>query len=39
MHEVMRSNEDKYKQVEDPEKTADTLGISAVMVQDMKGKR
>ncbi|KAF2748083.1 arginyl-tRNA synthetase [Sporormia fimetaria CBS 119925] len=39
MHEVMRSNEDKYRQVEDPEKTADTLGISAVMVQDMKGKR
>ncbi|KAF1998989.1 arginyl-tRNA synthetase [Amniculicola lignicola CBS 123094] len=39
MHEVMRSNDDKYKQVEDPVKTADTLGISAVMVQDMKGKR
>lgn len=39
MHEVMRQNEVKYKQVDDPEKTADTLGISAVMVQDMKGKR
>jgi len=39
MHEVMRSNEAKYAQVEDPDKTADTLGISAVMVQDMKGKR
>lgn len=39
MHEVMRSNEDKYKQVEEPEKIADILGISAVMVQDMKGKR
>jgi arginyl-tRNA synthetase len=39
MHEVMRANEDKYKQVEDPVKTADTLGISAVMVQDMTGKR
>lgn len=39
MHEVMRSNEGKYVQVEDPEKTADTLGISAVMVQDMSGKR
>lgn len=39
MHEVMKSNEDKYAQVEDPEKTADTLGISAVMVQDMSGKR
>ncbi|OCK85588.1 arginyl-tRNA synthetase [Lepidopterella palustris CBS 459.81] len=39
MHEVMRANQAKYEQVEDPEKTADTLGISAVMVQDMKGKR
>jgi arginyl-tRNA synthetase len=39
MHEVMRKNDDKYKQVEDPVQTADTLGISAVMVQDMTGKR
>ncbi|KAF1916023.1 hypothetical protein BDU57DRAFT_538364 [Ampelomyces quisqualis] len=39
MHEVMRSNQTKYEQVDNPEQTADTLGISAVMVQDMKGKR
>ena len=39
MHEVMRRNEKKYVQVVDPEQTADTLGITAVMVQDMKGKR
>jgi arginyl-tRNA synthetase len=39
MHEVMRTNDDKYRQVEEPLKVADTLGISAVMVQDMKGKR
>ena len=39
MHEVMKRNEKKYVQVENPEQTADTLGISAVMVQDMKGKR
>ena len=39
MHEVMRKNEKKYEQVENPEQTADLLGISAVMVQDMKGKR
>ena len=39
MHEVMRKNEKKYEQVEDPEQTADTLGITAVMVQDMTGKR
>lgn len=39
MHEVMKTNQAKYEQVENPEKTADVLGISAVMVQDMKGKR
>lgn len=39
MHEVMKKNEKKYDQVEDPEKTADVLGITAVMVQDMSGKR
>lgn len=39
MHDVMRSNEGKYVQVDEPEKTADILGISAVMVQDMSGKR
>jgi arginyl-tRNA synthetase len=39
MHEVMRKNEDKYKQVADPEATADILGITSVMVQDMSGKR
>ncbi|GAM91027.1 hypothetical protein ANO11243_090740 [Dothideomycetidae sp. 11243] len=39
MHEVMRSNDDKYAQVENPDQVADTLGISAVMVQDMSGKR
>ena len=39
MHEVMQKNEVKYKQVEDPIQTADTLGITAVMVQDMTGKR
>jgi arginyl-tRNA synthetase len=39
MHEVMRKNEKKYEQVENPDKVADTLGITAVMVQDMTGKR
>jgi arginyl-tRNA synthetase len=39
MHDVMRKNDAKYAQVEDPEKTADVLGISAVIVQDMSGKR
>lgn len=39
MHETMKKNEDKYRQVENPEATADVLGISSVMVQDMTGKR
>lgn len=39
MHEVMKTNEVKYSQVDNPEATADVLGISAVMVQDMTGKR
>ncbi|KAK5674693.1 arginyl-tRNA synthetase [Elasticomyces elasticus] len=38
MHDVMRKNDDKYKQVEDPEATADTLAISSIMVQDYAGK-
>jgi arginyl-tRNA synthetase len=39
MHEVMKKNETKYAQVENPEAVADILGISSVMVQDMSGKR
>ncbi|KAJ4860167.1 tRNA synthetases class I (R) domain-containing protein [Trichoderma breve] len=39
MHETMKKNQDKYAQVENPEATADILGISSVMVQDMSGKR
>jgi arginyl-tRNA synthetase len=39
MHEVMRKNQSKYEQVENPDAVADTLGISSVMVQDMSGKR
>lgn len=39
MHEVMKKNEDKYSQVENPTAVADVLGISSVMIQDMTGKR
>lgn len=39
MHEVMKKNKEKYAQIEDPDKVADILGISSVMVQDMTGKR
>ncbi|KAF2764314.1 arginyl-tRNA synthetase [Teratosphaeria nubilosa] len=38
MHGVMRSNKDKYEQVQNPEATADLLAISAIMVQDYSGK-
>lgn len=39
MHEVMRKNEAKYAQLEDPERTADIVGMTAVKIQDMSGKR
>jgi arginyl-tRNA synthetase len=39
MHETMKKNAEKYAQIEDPVGTADILGISSVMVQDMSGKR
>lgn len=39
MHEVMKKNEVKYAQVEDPDKVADLVGLSAIMIQDMQSKR
>ncbi|CAG8448528.1 6657_t:CDS:2 [Ambispora gerdemannii] len=39
MHEVMKQNEKKYEQIEDPETVADVIGISAIMIQDMSAKR
>ena len=39
MLEVMQQNPDKFANVQDPRQTADLLGISAVMVQDLSGKR
>lgn len=39
MHEVMRRNETKYAQIPDPDAAAESVGISAVMLQDMSGKR
>ncbi|KAF1984755.1 arginyl-tRNA synthetase [Aulographum hederae CBS 113979] len=39
MHEVMRTNEAKYSQVAEPDKVADLLGISSIILQDMSGKR
>lgn len=39
MHDVMKKNEAKYAQVENPEEIADKVGMSAVMIQDMQSKR
>ncbi|KAG5357186.1 Arginine--tRNA ligase, cytoplasmic [Yarrowia sp. C11] len=39
MHNVMKKNEVKYNQVENPEEIADLVGISSVMIQDMSAKR
>ncbi|KAK4053001.1 arginyl-tRNA synthetase [Microbotryomycetes sp. JL221] len=39
MHEQMRKNESKYNQIDDPEVTSDKLGVTAVKVQDLAGKR
>ncbi|KAL4401224.1 arginyl-tRNA synthetase [Malassezia pachydermatis] len=39
MHDVMRKNEEKYAQLEDPEGTADIVGMTAIKIQDMAGKR
>lgn len=39
MHEVMKKNEAKYAQIENPEEIADLVGISAIMIQDMSAKR
>ncbi|RMD41217.1 hypothetical protein DV735_g3901, partial [Chaetothyriales sp. CBS 134920] len=38
MWEVMRKNEKKYEQLEDPEAVADKLAITSIMVQDLTGK-
>ncbi len=39
MHNVMRGNDAKYAQVEDPEAVADMVGMTAVKIQDMAAKR
>lgn len=36
---VMQKNEAKYSQVEDPQGVADQVGMTAVKIQDMSGKR
>ncbi|EXJ54475.1 arginyl-tRNA synthetase [Cladophialophora yegresii CBS 114405] len=38
MLDVMRKNDQKYSQLDDPDAVADTLAITAIMVQDLTGK-
>ncbi|KAL1914901.1 uncharacterized protein VTP21DRAFT_7817 [Calcarisporiella thermophila] len=39
MHSVMRRNERKYAQIENPDAVAEQIGVSAVFVQDMSARR
>ncbi|TEB24284.1 arginyl-tRNA synthetase [Coprinellus micaceus] len=39
MHDQMKTNEEKYAAVEDPETTAREIGITGVKIQDMAAKR
>jgi len=39
MHEQMQSNEEKYSLIEEPERTAREIGITAIKIQDMSAKR
>ena len=35
----MKSNEEKFNQIEDPETTSDQVGMTCVKIQDMQSKR
>eukprot|EP01114_Cavostelium_apophysatum_P021285 TRINITY_DN7386_c0_g1_i1.p1 TRINITY_DN7386_c0_g1~~TRINITY_DN7386_c0_g1_i1.p1 ORF type:complete len:618 (+),score=209.90 TRINITY_DN7386_c0_g1_i1:107-1855(+) len=39
MFEVMKKNEKKFAEIEDPERIADIIGISAVVIQDLSARR
>jgi arginyl-tRNA synthetase len=39
MHAVMKQNEERYAKIQNPEEIADTIGVSAIVVQDMSAKR
>lgn len=39
MLEVMKSNPDKFSEIENPELVADLIGLSAVVIQDFSAKR
>ncbi|OMJ09071.1 putative arginine-tRNA ligase, cytoplasmic [Smittium culicis] len=39
MHEIMRQNEKKYAQIEDPARVAEIVAISAIIIQDLSARR
>jgi len=39
MHDVMKQNEHKYSQIENPLQVSDIVGLSAVVVQDLSARR
>lgn len=39
MHSVMKKNEKKYAQIEDPVQVSDVVGMSSIMIQDMAARR
>ncbi|PVU84762.1 hypothetical protein BB559_005156 [Furculomyces boomerangus] len=39
MHEIMRQNEKKYAQIEDPDYIAECVAISAIFIQDLSARR
>lgn len=39
MHEVMKKNEVKYAQIENPVAVSDIVGMSSIMIQDMSARR
>ncbi|OBZ62850.1 Arginine--tRNA ligase, cytoplasmic, partial [Choanephora cucurbitarum] len=39
MHEVMRKNPAKYAEIDEPERVADEIGLSAVKIQDNSARR
>ena len=39
MHSVMKKNETKYSQIENPNYVADVIGMSSIIIQDMTARR
>ncbi|PVU98100.1 hypothetical protein BB561_000115 [Smittium simulii] len=39
MHDIMKKNEKKYEAIDNPEQVAETIAISAIIIQDLSAKR